>query len=131
MADYHKESVEYFQSAAEIGKEEDLIETDIVLQGWSKKLRIRALDFGQMARITEKSTNDKGEVVERDFILQTLIEGIIRPKITQSQASVFLEKNGELIKQLSDEIWGLGRISKKVFDEYIATLKAQDAQGDS
>lgn len=126
MAEYFKPEVDYYDTAEEILREDDIIETDVVVQGWAKKLRIRALNFGQMTEINQKSTNEKGELVEKDFVLNTLRHGIIRPKFNSAQLEKLLEKNGETVKQLSDEIWDLGRISKKIFDDYVAALKEKD-----
>jgi hypothetical protein len=114
------ETLEYYNSPAEILEEDDIIETDVKVLGWNKKFRIRALTFGQMNTINKNATNaDTGALQQDEWAYWTIVEGVVRPKFKIAQARLLSSNNGEFVKNLADEIWGIGRISKKVWDEFI------------
>jgi hypothetical protein len=115
-----KGEIEYFTTAKEIALEDDRIELDIHVIGWSKKFRIRALSFGQMERITRNSRDDKGELDNELWSYWTLVEGVVLPNIRIADAKELADNNGAFIRELVDEIWQLGRISRKQWDDYIA-----------
>lgn len=122
--DHLANEVEYYGSAEEVFKESDLVETDVHIQGWEKKFRIRALSFKQQEEINQLATNkESGEIDHTEWVLRTIASGVVRPRITYDQAKGFLEKNGIFVNQLADDIWAIGRISKTAFDDYIANLK--------
>lgn len=118
-----KEDVDYFDSAKEILLEDDRIETDIHVQGWGKKLRIRALSFGQMELINKKSTNKDGVLDHAEWVYNTIQHGVTRPAFTYNSAKELCDNNGEFVRELADEIWQLGRISKRMWDTYILEQK--------
>ena len=115
-----KEEIEYFGSAKEIALEDDRIELDIHVIGWSKKFRIRALSFGQMEKITRNARDEKGDIDNEKWVYWTLVEGVIRPNIRIKEAEELSENNGAFVRELADEIWQLGRISKRQWDDYLA-----------
>jgi hypothetical protein len=122
--DHLASDVEYYDSAEDIFKESDLVETDVHIQGWNRKFRIRALSFKLQEEINQKATDkDSGELNHQEWVLWTIVHGVIRPRITYDQAKGFLEKNGTFVNNLADDIWAIGRISKSIFDDYIANLK--------
>ncbi len=124
-----KEDIEYFGNAKEIALEDDRIELDIHVIGWSKKFRIRALSFGQMEKITRNARDEKGDIDNEKWVYWTLVEGIVRPNIRIKEAEELSENNGTFVRELADEIWQLGRISKKQWDEYIAEqLRLSEAE---
>lgn len=132
MIDRFPENKEYYATADELISEEDIIETDIRVLGWEKKFRIRALTFGQMSTITKnaaaKETNkdfgiEQGDIQNDLWTYWTIVEGVVRPKFKIEQAKRLADSNGEFVKALAEEIWNLGRFSKKVWDEYIAEIK--------
>ena len=123
--DYYAEQEDYYNSAQEFLEEEDLIETDVKIEGWKKKFRIRALTLGQAKRITQKSTKD-GVLDEEQFIKHSVLEGVIRPRFNQGNIDKLTDKNADLAESLSDAIWNLGRIGRDVFDKYIEARKAAD-----
>lgn len=134
------EETEYYSEAEEVLGESDIVEIDVRITGWSKKFRIRALTFGQMERINRMSTikqNDEregrvaGELDNEEFVYQTIKEGVIRPHFTITQSRKFVDNNGEFVRQLSDEIWNLGRISKRAWDAYIEEQKKLAAVNNS
>lgn len=124
MQNYRDEDTEYYSSAKEFLTEDDRIETDLKLDTLKKKVRVRALSLDQMARINQKSYDDKGVLIEDEYVIHTLLEGVIIPKFTITHIEQLKEKNGYSLQQLADEIWQLGRINKNVFDEYIDSIKA-------
>jgi hypothetical protein len=135
-----EETIEYYNEAEELLAESDIVEIDIRITGWSKKLRIRALTFGQMERInrmaTVKQSDERehkvaGELDNEEFVYWTIKEGVIRPRFTITQARKFIDNNGEFVRQLSDEIWNLGRISKRAWDAYIEEQKKLAAVNNS
>lgn len=118
-----KEDIEYFDSGKEITLEEDRVETDIHIIGWGKKMRIRALSFAQMELINKKSTDEKGDMDHEQWVYWTIKEGVVRPMMTIAQARDLSENNGSFVRDLANEIWELGRISKKMWDAYILEQK--------
>lgn len=140
MIDRLPDSVPYYESPDELFAEDDIIETDVHILGWNKKLRIRALTFGQMAKINRNAVAKKedkesgiieGELQNDLWTYWTLVEGITRPRFKIEQAQRFADSNGEFVKALADEIWNLGRISKKTWDAYIETIKVANAVADN
>ncbi len=120
--------VEYFDSAKEVSLEDDRVETDIHVIGWSKKFRIRALSFEQMERINKLATiqetdKDKGRIAgkldQAEWVYWTIKEGVVRPFFSIAQARELSENNGSFVRELAEEIWNLGRISKRQWDAYI------------
>lgn len=119
-----KEELEYFNNAHEVTLEDDRIETDIHVQGWGKKMRIRALSFAQMETINKKATDKKtGNLDHAEWVYNTIKEGVIRPLFTYNSAKELADNNGEFVRELADEIWNLGRISKRMWDAYILEQK--------
>lgn len=127
-----KEEVTYYENADELIAEDDIIETDVRVLGWTRKFRIRALTFGQMGKINKHATireTNKDEGVEAGDIdndlwtYWTIVEGVVRPKFKIEQAKRLVDSNGEFVKALADEIWNLGRVSKKAWDSYIEEIK--------
>jgi len=114
--------LEYYDSAREVSLEDDRLEIDIHVIGWGKKLRIRALTFEQMERIETKSTDAKGKLSHELWVYNTIKEGVVRPAFTFAQSQELSENNGHFVRELADEIWELGRITRKQWDAY---MKAQ------
>lgn len=117
------DGVDYFDNAREVTLEDDRIETDIHVQGWSKKMRIRALSFGQMETINKKATDKDGKLDHAEWVYNTIKEGVVRPMFTYNQAKELADNNGEFVRALADEIWQLGRISKRIWDAYLLEQK--------
>lgn len=127
MVDRFPEETPYYDNADELLQEDDIIETDIRIAGWEKKFRVRALTFEQMIRINQKATvvDKETQISTTDealFVYWTIIEGVTRPKFTLNKAERLAEKNGEFVKELSDEIWAIGRVSKTVWNSYVAKI---------
>lgn len=123
MVDHYAKEVEYFNTIEELLTETDIVETDVHIPGWSKKFRIRGLDFGQQEDINEKATNkETGELIHKEWVLWTIVHGVVRPRMTYPQAKMLITKNGQFINALADEIWNIGRISKVAFDDYIRKI---------
>jgi hypothetical protein len=119
-----KDEIEYFDSAKEVTLEDDRIETDIHIQGWGKKMRIRALSFSQMESINKKAADkDTGKLDHAEWVYNTIKEGVVRPLFTYNSAKELADNNGEFVRELADEIWQLGRISKRMWDTYILEQK--------
>lgn len=127
-----EDNVEYYNSIDELLAEEDIVETDVKIIGWKGKLRIRALTFGQMEKINQQATAKKdddtkgikaGELDSTEFVFWTLVEGVVRPKMNITMARKFIDNNGTFVKELSDEIWNIGRLSKRLFDAYVQETK--------
>lgn len=119
-----KDEIEYFDNAQNVSLEDDRIETDVHIQGWSRKLRVRALSFGQMESINKKSTDPKtGKLDHAEWAYNTIKEGVTRPLFTYNAAKELCDNNGEFVRELADEIWELGRISKRMWDTYILEQK--------
>lgn len=115
--------IEYYTSASDFLGEEDVIEIDVHVYGLQGKFRIRALTFEQMTRLTQKATTKDGTLDSGLFTIHTWLEGVVRPKFNEEQAFKLYQKNGEIVKEVSDAIWGLGRVSKTTFDAYLAELE--------
>lgn len=123
-ANHIADDVEYYNTVEELYTESDLVETDAYVQGWSKKFRIRGLSFKQQEEINKHSTDkDSGELLHDEWVYHTIAQGVIRPRITYEQAKKLADKNGTFLNMLADEIWAIGRVSKSLFDDYIANLK--------
>lgn len=119
-----EEKVEYFDTAKEVSLEDDRIETDILVQGWGKKMRIRALSFAQMEQINKKATHkETGALDHAEWVYNTIKEGVVRPLFTYNSAKELADNNGSFVRELADEIWNLGRISKRMWDAYILEQK--------
>lgn len=123
-----KDETDYYDSANEVAKEEDRVEIDIKITGWEKKMRIRALSFAQMEKINQMATiqeTDKqerrtaGDLDKAEWTYWTIKEGVVRPYFTIAQARELADNNGGFVRELADEIWNLGRISKRMWDAYI------------
>ena len=128
MIQHHTASVDYYNAIEDFLAESDLVETDVYIQGLNGKFRISALTFGQQEEINQKSLrkvddSDKTELNHQEWVLWTLVHGVVRPKLNYTQAKQFISKNGQIVNALADEIWNIGRIPKKTFDEYISKLK--------
>lgn len=128
MIQHHTASVDYYNAIEDFLAESDLVETDVYIQGLNGKFRISALTFGQQEEINQKSLrkvddSDKTELNHQEWVLWTLVHGVVRPKLNYTQAKQFISKNGQVVNALADEIWNIGRIPKKTFDEYISKLK--------
>lgn len=119
-----KDEVEYFENARDVTLEDDRIETDIHISGWNRKMRIRALSFAQMEVINKKSTDAKtGNLDHAEWVYNSIKEGVTRPLFTYNSAKELADNNGEFVRELADEIWNLGRISKRMWDAYILEQK--------
>jgi len=119
-----KDEIEYFDSAKQVTLEDDRIETDIHISGWERKMRIRALSFAQMELINKKSTDTKtGSLDHAEWVYNTIQQGVVRPLFTYNGAKELSDNNGEFVRELADEIWNLGRISKRMWDAYILEQK--------
>jgi len=131
MIQHHTTSIDYYNAIEDFLAESDLVETDVHIQGLNGKFRISALTFGQQEEINQKSLRKvedkdneaKTEINHQEWVIWTLVHGIVRPKVNYTQAKQLLSKNGQIINALADEIWNIGRIPKKAFDEYIEKLK--------
>lgn len=126
------DDTEYYESANQVALEDDRVELDIRITGWEKKMRIRALSFAQMekinkmATIQETSKEDRvtaGELDKAEWTYWTIKEGVVRPYFTIAQARELADNNGGFVRELADEIWNLGRISRRMWDAYIAEQK--------
>lgn len=113
---------EYYDSAKDFLAEETQIELDIQVVGMDKKLRIRALTFGQMEKINRTSIVD-GRLDSVEFTLNTILEGVVRPRFTKENVRDLIDFNGDIVRELSNQIWQLGRITKKTFDAYIKAVE--------
>jgi hypothetical protein len=124
MINYRPDGIDYYNTIEELLLETDIIETEVHVLGWKKKFRVRALTFKQQGDISKKALNEKtGTLSEEDHAVWTLVYGLVRPSVNETQARAVLEKNGEYVKSLVDEIWQLGRISKAVWDAFIEENK--------
>lgn len=115
--------LDYYNSINELLEEDDILELDIHILGWEKKFRVRGLSFGQIEKINKAVTDEDGNIDSELFIYHTLIEGVVRPKMNLTLAKKLADKNGSYVRQLSDEIWNIGRISRKQWDAYIFELE--------
>lgn len=121
---------EYFNSAQDLLREDDRIETDITVPGWSKPLRIRALSFTAREKINQASTTPEGRDFSK-YIVHTFVHGVVRPHFTLSDGDELLEHNADILEEVAEYIWQLGRLDKKIFDDYIAALKDLEHENDS
>src|SRR5690349_10434718 len=112
-----------YNSAKDLLAEDDQIEMDIKVEGWSQTIRIRSLTVPQRNKINAAAGTGK----DRDWAVyyaQTLVEGIVRPRLTPSQANELVEShNGEMVEELGQAIWNLGSLFK-VYQKYLDELKA-------
>lgn len=115
--------LDYFETPKEVTLEDDRLEIDIHVSGWQKKMRIRALSFAQMERINKSSMDKEGKIDSEQWVYWTIKEGVVRPGFTLPMAQELAENNGSFVRELADEIWELGRISKRQWDAYIETQK--------
>jgi hypothetical protein len=122
MIDYAFGSGEYYESVDDLLRDDSILEVDITIKGLSKRVRIRALSFLQMEKINQQSSKN-GEIDNIEFTVNTLAEGLVRPKMNPAQARKLLEANGEVVREVAENIWTLGKISKDMFDKYIETLQ--------
>jgi len=115
---------DYFDSPDDVINAEDIVETDIRIVGWERKFRIRALTFGQMDRINKMATDpETGNLKLDEWTYWTIVEGVVRPKFKIEQARRLAESNGEYVKALADQVWEFGRISRKVWNEFVEESK--------
>jgi hypothetical protein len=122
MFDFMGGSGDYYDDVDDFLKEDQTIETDIKAKGMNKRIRIRALSFAQMEKINKLSTVE-GKTDNSEFVINTIIEGVVRPKFNSAQAKRLLDAHGETVKEIAENIWQLGRISKATFEEYIKTVQ--------
>jgi hypothetical protein len=122
MIDYAFGSGEYYDNVDDLLRDDSILEVDITIKGLAKRVRIRALSFLQMEKINQQSSKN-GEVDNIEFTVGTLAEGLVRPKMNTAQARKLLEANGEVVREIAENIWTLGKISKDMFDKYIETLQ--------
>jgi len=122
MIDYAFGSGEYYDNVDDLLRDDSILEVDITIKGLKKRVRIRALSFLQMEKINQQSSKN-GEVDNIEFTVNTLAEGLVRPKMNTVQARKLLEANGEVVREIAENIWTLGKISKDMFDKYIETLQ--------
>lgn len=120
--------VEYYDSAKDFLREETRIEVDIQIVGMDKMLRIAALTFGQMEKINKTSRDRDGNLDSIEFTINTIIEGVVRPRFSREDALQLVEYNGEIVRELSNQIWQLGRITKKSFEAYVELNNAKPNQ---
>ncbi len=118
------DSVDYYDSAQQFLKEDTVVEIDIHIVGLERKFRIRALTLGQMELINQKSTID-GKLDSALFTVNTIIEGVVRPKFTKTLVDDMLASNGEIMRELSEQIWQLGRVTKSTFEKYVNALSTK------
>lgn len=114
---------DYYNDIDDLMKDDPTIEVDIQGKGMKKRLRIRALSFVQMEKIAKAATDSEGKVDNIEFVINTLCEGVVRPKFNTAQAKKLLDAHGETVKEIAENIWQLGRISKDAFDEYLKALQ--------
>jgi hypothetical protein len=115
-------SAPYYDSITEFLQEDDLCELDVHLVGLEKQFRIRALDFAAMEKINQLSGKD-GVMDTIVFTIQTIVHGVVRPKINPEQAQKLITKNGAVIRELADQIWLLSRITPKTLQAYLEVNK--------
>lgn len=127
-----QQDIPYYETPDQIINEDDLIETDVRIAGWDHgKFRIRALTFGQMAKINRNAKAKKedkengievGDFLNDEWTYWTIVEGVVRPRFKIEQARRLADSNGEFVKELADEIWNLARISKSTWDKFLAEI---------
>lgn len=122
VLDYVVGQGEYYEDIDDFLKDDPTLEVDVKATGMRKRLRIRALTFAQMERINKASIVDN-KVDNIEFVLNTLVEGIVRPKLNTAQARRLLDAHGETVKEIADSIWQLGRVSRGAFEQYVKALQ--------
>lgn len=122
MLDYAFGSGEYYENVDDLLTDDSMLEVDLTIKGLKKRLRIRALSFAQMEKINQLSQKN-GEMDNSEFTIHTIVEGLIRPKMNAAQAKKLLDANGEVVRELAENIWTLGKISKDAFEKYLETLE--------
>lgn len=119
-------SPNHYVTAKDLLAEDDHIEMDVNVSGWSHSLRIRSLTVPQRNRIN--AVAGLGE--KRDWTLfyaHTIAEGVVRPKLNPAQARELVEHhNGEPVEELCEAIWGLGSLHT-VYQRYREELNALNA----
>jgi hypothetical protein len=122
MLDYAFGAGEYYDNVDDLLQDDSMLEVDLTIKGLKKRLRIRALSFAQMEKINQLSQKN-GEMDNTEFTVNTIVEGLIRPKMNSAQAKKLLDANGEVVRELAENIWTLGKISKDAFEKYLETLE--------
>lgn len=122
MLDYAFGAGDYYESVDDLLSDDTLLEVDLSIKGLKKRIRIRALSYSQMEKVNNLSQKN-GEVDPTEFTINTIVEGVIRPKMNSAQARKILDANGEVVRELAENIWTLGKISKDSFDRYVETLQ--------
>jgi hypothetical protein len=122
MVDYAFGQGEYYDSVDDLLSDDSILEVDLTIRGLNKRIRIRALTFAQMEKINQLSQKS-GEVDNLEFTVNTIAEGVVRPKLNPIQARKLLDANGEVIREIAENIWTLGKISKDMFDKYVEKLQ--------
>jgi hypothetical protein len=115
MLDYAFGAGEYYDNVDDLLRDDSLLEVDLTIRGLQKRVRIRALSFAQMEKINQQSQKG-GEVDNTEFTVNTISEGLVRPKMNTVQARKMLDANGEVVRELAENIWTLGKIGKDDFD---------------
>jgi hypothetical protein len=126
MLDYAFGAGEYYDNVDDLLRDDSLLEVDLTIRGLQKRVRIRALSFAQMEKINQQSQKN-GEVDNTEFTVNTIAEGLVRPKMNTVQARKMLDANGEVVRELAENIWTLGKIGKDVFDKYVETLQKDNS----
>ena len=122
MLDFAFGAGEYYDNVDDLLQDDSMLEVDLTIKGLKKRLRIRALSFAQMEKINQLSQKN-GEMDNTEFTVNTIVEGLIRPKMNSAQAKKLLDANGEVVRELAENIWTLGKISKDAFEKYLETLE--------
>jgi hypothetical protein len=122
MFDFLTGPGDYYDDVDDFMKDDQTIEVDISTKGMKKRLRVRSLSFAQMEKIN-KLSQVEGKLDNSEFVINTIIEGVVRPKFNSAQAKRLLDAHGETVKEIAENIWQLGRISKKTFDDYLKTIQ--------
>lgn len=123
MIDFAIGAGDYYEDVNDFLKDDPTIETDVQITGTKKRLRIRALSFAQMEKINKASTQSDGTIDNVLFVLNTIVEGVVRPKFNQAQAQSLMDAHGETVKTLAENIWQIGKISKGTFQTYIDSVQ--------
>jgi len=126
MLDYAFGAGEYYDNVDDLLRDDSLLEVDLTIRGLQKRVRIRALSFAQMEKINQQSQKN-GEVDNIEFTVNTISEGLVRPKMNTVQARKMLDASGEVVRELAENIWTLGKIGKDVFDKYVETLQKDNS----
>lgn len=110
---------DYYDSALEMVREDNIVETDVQVRGWDKQIRIRALTFSQQNAINKQADDGNGGLDHALWVYWTIVHGVVRPRFTIETAKLLADSNGTAVKALADRIWELGRISKSDWDAFI------------